>query len=96
MLNEQLHRGADHEDGVKFAAVYELDGVPVGVTVITRYGDIQVFVRKSLRRKGIGSALIDYARKNADESYVKRMDAGTGLLSGSREFWRANNVRMYD
>lgn len=99
MLNEQLHRGAEHGDdygGVKYAAVYQESGLPIAVVVVTRFDDIQIFVRKSKRRQGIGSKLIAHVRATLDKSILDRMDAGTGLLHGSREFWRANNVRLYD
>lgn len=92
MLNEQLHRGATGR-GIRHAAVYMDGGIPMAVAVVTQYGDIQVFVRKSQRRKGFGSTLVTHMKKLMGES---PMDAGTGLLSGSREFWNANNIRMYD
>jgi len=99
MLNGQLHRGAsrdsDRYGGVLHAAVYLEGGVPVGVAVVTHYSDIQVFVRKSERRNGIGSKLVSHMKELMGAS-AGAMDAGTGLVKGSRQFWNANKIRMYD
>lgn len=95
MMNHQLHLGARDSGHVMLAAVYMEADVPIAVTVVTRYNDIQVFVRKSARRRGIGSKLIEYARKTLKESQANRLDAGIGLISGSREFWQANNIPIY-
>lgn len=98
-LNEHLHRGVKHgtgASGVRFAAVFMEGNTPLGVVVVTRFGDIQVFVRKSRRRERIGSKLINHVRDMLPANDIARMDAGTGLWVGSREFWKANNIPMYD
>jgi len=65
-----------------------IDGVAVGSCIQFGNGSIHCFVRKSLRRHGIGSKLV---------SAVKRDDskAGIGLKNGQSEsFWKHNNVTM--
>lgn len=65
-----------------------IDGVAVGSCIQFGNGSIHCFVRKSLRRRGIGSKLV---------SAVKRDDskAGIGLKNGQSEsFWKHNNVTM--
>lgn len=94
MLNGQLRGGAKY-GAVRHASIYTQAGVPVGVTVVTNANDIQVFVRKSHRRKGIGSKLVAHAMKCMGDR-AAGIDAGTGLQNGSRQFWKANNVPMYD
>ena len=96
MMNAQLHMGAKRENSILLAAVYLERDIPVGVTVVTAYNDIQVFVRKSERRKGIGLKLVEHARKTLPPHQAKRIDAGQGTIAGSGKFWIAANVPRYD
>ncbi len=70
---------------------YEND-IPIGVAVHVKEDDyddyqVMVFVRKSKRRNGIGSILIN--RLNAPKDSV----IGTGV-DGSSRFWYKNGFRM--
>jgi GNAT superfamily N-acetyltransferase len=92
-LHHELSIGAKY-DRVKQAAVWVENGIPLGVAVITMFGDVQAFVRKSRRREGIGSKLIDEMKRREGKD-ASKMDAGIGLKKGSEDFWRANNIKMY-
>lgn len=92
-LREQLVNGAQR-DYIKQAAVWVENDVAIGVAVITPFGDVQAFVRKSRRREGIGSKLIEEMKRREGDK-ASRMDAGIGLKKGSRDFWEANNIKLY-
>ena len=79
--------------GIKHAALFYADGVPVAVAVITSAADIQIFVRQKYRRQGIGRKLVEHMRKHAGED-GKRMDAGIGV-KGSKSFWANTGVKMW-
>lgn len=67
------------------------DGIPVGVLVYCEYSwnQIQIFVRKSMRRKGIGSKMI----KNL-KPFCKELRVGRGS-DASEKFWKKYNFTNY-
>lgn len=79
--------------GAREAAIYLSNGIPVGVAVIASGHDIQVFVRKSQRRKGIGRKLVEHMRAHFP-AHANRMDGGYGI-KGSLEFWKSTNVPLW-
>ena len=74
--------------GTKVAIHYS-EGVPVGVAVHVpyEYYQVQVFVRKSFRGKGIGSKLL----KELDAPFNSRIGQGSEF---SAQFWNKNGMRV--
>jgi GNAT superfamily N-acetyltransferase len=79
---KDIRSGHQHQIGSKVAIYYE-DKEPVGVAVITKYCSVQVFVRQSERRKGIGSALVK-ALSGGQRCYAQQG------IHGSEQFWYKN------
>ena len=80
------------KDGCIKASVclaYDDKGEPVGVSVLEGVKWLSVFVRKSHRRKGLGSELI----KRMGVS-CQKCSAGEGV-EGSRVFWEKLGVESY-
>ena len=59
-------------------------GNPVGVGLVTSHGNLQIFVKKSYRRQGVG-------RKIAKTLYRRGLYSVYGIV-GSREFWKKVGV----
>lgn len=84
-LNRYLNRIKKYENpeeyrGVAVSLAFDDSDKPVGVAIQMKDGETQTFVRKSLRRQGIGSKLVDPLRTD-------KWWCGTGV-DGSREFWK--------
>jgi len=74
------------------AALYYVDGIPVGAAFVQSNNAMQCFVRKNMRRQKIGSKLIEHLRNSLDGDKYDRVHAGIGLKAGSGAFWRSNKV----
>lgn len=68
------------------ALAYDTDGVPVGVSVRGEGNWLNVFVRKSHRKNGVGTLLVE-ALKSED------VRAGYGIV-GSLSFWNKVGVKV--
>jgi GNAT superfamily N-acetyltransferase len=79
---------------VRAASLYTIRGKPVGVAIVTEYYDVQIFVRKAYRRRGIGRILIADLRQKMGEK-VSRLDAGKGNKA-SVKFWEAVEMNRWD
>jgi hypothetical protein len=78
-LKHYRENASSYEDRLKIVLAYD-DDKPVGVVVSDeRYGDVQAFVRKSYRRRGIASGAIKHGR-------IKVRHCGDGI-DGSEHFW---------
>jgi GNAT superfamily N-acetyltransferase len=83
-LNKIMHtilRGG-HRGSI--VALAWLDETPIGVSISTTNGVLQVFVRKAHRRKGIGSKLVNAVKRDKDIA-----DEG---IKGSGAFWDSVGV----
>lgn len=84
--------GSDHR--IKHAAMYFVDGIPVGVAFVQGSLSMQCFVRKSMRRQQIGSKLIDYLREEVNSEDRWLLDAGIGVKAYSGKFWKSNSIKI--
>lgn len=78
--------------GTKVALAYDNDR-PIGVALCSDYPDknhLQVFIRKSYRRKGIGTNLLNIVnQKNGKKSYAVEG------IKGSEKFFQKNHITCY-
>ena len=79
---------------VRQAALFYDGEKPVGVAIVSEYYDIQVFVRKSHRRQGIGRVLVAHLRKKMGPN-ASKLDAGKGNKASIR-FWAAMKMKRWD
>lgn len=81
-LSETLNDIRDGYNDEAKVVIHQENGIPVGVAAYDQYDsvNIQIFVRKSMRRKGIGKKLI--LALNAPKSSI----VGVGAIT-SRAFW---------
>ncbi|WP_407305384.1 GNAT family N-acetyltransferase [Acinetobacter sp.] len=79
---------------IRAASLFVDEEKPVGVAIVTEYYYVQVFVRKSHRRRGIGRALITDLRKQLGHC-AKSLDAGKGNAA-SVKFWEALEMKRWD
>ena len=84
----------EREHGLIHIALYFDGSTPIAAGIVTSGEDIQVFVRTSQRRKGIGTKLVNRLKIEMGDR-ADRLDAGIGV-DGSGEFWKAVNIRRWD
>lgn len=84
-LNSDLKK-VGHQDKISIA--YN-NGVPIGVALLVeKHNDLQCFVRKKERRKGVGTILVGSIKK-------QDCSAGLGLKKGqSKAFWESAGVKL--
>ena len=80
--------------GLIHIALYYDGKTPVGCCFVTSGEDIQIFVRVSHRRQGIGTKFVQHMRKEM-RGRADRLDAGKGV-EGSGKFWAAMGIRRWD
>lgn len=78
---KRASKGCTHFEKI---AVYREAGKPVGAAIVDDEGLVNVFVRKSFRRKGIGRKLMDALKSDKLE--------GRYGIQGSLEFFSAVGV----
>lgn len=69
----------------KKIAIAEIENKPVGVAIVNHYNEVQVFVRKSERKKGIGKNLVE----SLNETTLK----GNSGIDGSLTFFDKIGVK---
>lgn len=79
---------------ISHAAMYFVDGIPVGVAFVQGNMSMQCFVRKSMRRQHIGSKLVDFLREEVNSTDRHLLDAGIGVKAYSGKFWKSNNITL--
>lgn len=85
-LNGDLKEAKNCTENKKISIAFE-NNIPIGVA-FDDGTQIEAFVRKSKRRKGIGSKLVNLVK-------TENSKAGIGLKMGqSEKFWKKNNVEI--
>lgn len=81
-LNKYLNaiKRGQRKNGVSVSIAFDDDNRAVGVAIQMGDGETQSFVRKDMRRQGIGTKLVDPLRKDG-------WWAGVGV-DGSMNFWK--------
>lgn len=79
-------RSIRDEDWNDTVLLYYQKGKPVGVAVIRRDKNIEVFVKKKYRRQGIGTLLVNRCKK-----INSKLEAEWGIY-GSERFWESVNI----
>jgi len=76
------------EDDVDLYIAYE-DGKPIACLAVDTFCEsVEIFVKPSFRRRGIGTALVAEAKKNTSDLYGHYR----GARNGSEEFFRKNGL----
>lgn len=68
---------------------------PIGILLCDSVCSVSVFIRKSFRKQGIGSQLIDALRAELSVKAQKELNAGYGV-QGSLTFWAKNFINAPD